>query len=193
MNQWWQFWQGRLSPQDCDNFIAMAKTLPPIDASIGHGSNEQVQNQEYRSSTVRWVPIYDPRFASVVHDIGYMFHESNKHAFGFDLTKFYELQFTEYHASKKGKYDWHHDTVWTGPSLIRRKLSMVIQLSDSDDYQGGDFEMYQEDCGIVPDKEAIRHRGTVIIFPSFLRHRVTQVTSGTRYSLVCWHEGPYFR
>lgn len=193
MNQWWQFWPSRLTAGQCNDLINLAQSLPPIDASIGHGSSENIHNKDYRSSTVRWIPKHDLRFWDIINDIDYMFHESNKQAFGFDLTTFFELQFTEYHHDSGGKYDWHHDTFWTGSSLIRRKLSMVIQLSDPSDYDGGDLEMYQDDCGIVPDRDAIRQRGTVIIFPSFLRHRVTQVARGTRYSLVCWHEGPYFR
>ena len=41
---------------------------------------------------------------------------------------------------------------------------------------------------ILPIKE-LRKKGTVIVFPSFVWHRVKPVLSGTRYSLVCWSLG----
>jgi PKHD-type hydroxylase len=39
----------------------------------------------------------------------------------------------------------------------------------------------------------IREKGSVIVFPSFIWHRVTPVTAGTRYSLVNWNLGFPFR
>ena len=35
--------------------------------------------------------------------------------------------------------------------------------------------------------------GTVAIFPAWVKHRVKKVTSGTRYSLVAWMNGPHFK
>ena len=122
-----------------------------------------------------------------------LFNEANRNAFGFDLKMFTEIQFTEYSEKDLGTYDWHHDTAWVSPKLFRRKLSLVIQLTDPDEYEGGRFEISKDDCTECPDPEKLKPKGTVIIFPSFLRHRVTPVTKGTRNSLVSWMEGPYFR
>jgi PKHD-type hydroxylase len=73
----------------------------------------------------------------------------------------------------------------------RRKLSLTVQLSDPSEYEGGDFHIwYGGDEGqfITMPKE----KGTVLIFPSFLMHRVTPVTKGTRKALVFWTGGePY--
>lgn len=193
MNQWWQYWPKHFSDDDCDKIIELALTLPVVDGMIGHGGNQVIHNAEYRRSKIRWLPRFDGRFFGLFGNMQLLFQEGNRNAFGFDLSMFHEIQFTEYHATDQGKYDWHHDTVWAGPTLQRRKISMVIQLSNSADYEGGNFEMYKDDCDQVPDAEAIRQRGTVIMFPSFLRHRVTPVTKGLRYSLVSWHEGPCFR
>ena len=38
-----------------------------------------------------------------------------------------------------------------------------------------------------------RGQGTAVIFPSFVLHRVTPVTQGTRWSLTLWSHGPAFR
>ena len=73
----------------------------------------------------------------------------------------------------------------------QRKLSITIQLSDSDEYEGGDF-VFTKDIP-SPDAELIRKKGTIIVFPSFLYHQVMPVTKGTRYSLVGWYEGNDWR
>ena len=78
----------------------------------------------------------------------------------------------------------------------RRKLSMVIQLTDPTEYEGGSLELDTKQIGgkdKQPNADNLKQLGTTIIFPSFLRHRVTPVTEGKRYSLVCWYEGSPFR
>ena len=66
---------------------------------------------------------------------------------------------------------------------------MVIQLSDPKDYEGGIFEF--EDT--LPKLENFQTRGSVLVFPSYLRHRVTKITKGERKSLVNWLEGPRWK
>ena len=97
------------------------------------------------------------------------------------------LQYTEYHAEDTGFYNWHTDVNWLGQDDADRKLSVTIQLSDPDEYEGGDFE-FQFIPG--PEQEAAKKKGTILIFPSHQIHRVTNVTKGVRKSLVAWFEGP---
>lgn len=75
-----------------------------------------------------------------------------------------------------------------GPGKANRKLSLVCQLSDPSEYEGGEFQINPGGSILVPE----RTKGTVIIFPSYLVHRVAPVTKGTRRSLVLWVEGPAF-
>jgi PKHD-type hydroxylase len=74
-----------------------------------------------------------------------------------------------------------------GPRKARRKLSLVCQLSDPSEYEGGELQINTGEI-FTPEKQ----KGTVILFPSYLLHRVTPVTKGTRRSLVLWIEGPAF-
>ena len=124
---------------------------------------------------------------------GLMWHlasKTNKHVFGFDIESVDDIQYGEY--NKNGKYDWHVDTNWTNPdSVYHRKISIVIQLSDSNEYEGGDFEIDDMDWGDWT--KGVREKGTIIVFPSFLRHRVTPITKGTRKSLIAWIDGVAFR
>ena len=78
-----------------------------------------------------------------------------------------------------------------------RKLTVVVQLDDGGDYVGGDLEVLRfgsdAPSAIEVPAEAMRQRGTAIVFPSYVLHRVTPVTAGQRRTLVGWLVGPRFR
>jgi PKHD-type hydroxylase len=114
---------------------------------------------------------------------------ANRQSFGFDLTSPYDIQCLEYHGADGGKFDWHQDVTWTQSLVSSRKLSFIAQLSDPADYEGGDFEFW----GYPSPPPEFRNKGAVLVFPSFLHHRVLPVTKGVRYALVSWIEGPKFR
>lgn len=111
---------------------------------------------------------------------------ANNQCYWFDLLGFHEeLQMMRY--SEGDFFDWHLDFGNGFPSS--RKLSLTVQLSNPDDYEGGDlqFKVNQK------EESAARELGSVIIFPSFIIHRVTPVTKGERQSIVGWVTGPPYR
>ncbi len=112
--------------------------------------------------------------------------KANAHHFHYSLTSIQEpTQLTNYKSETFDTYAWHVDR---GPGPTR-KLSVVVQLSDPSEYDGGELQLLTRD-----DPEVIlRKRGLVVIFPSFILHRVTPVTRGSRQSLVTWVSGPNFR
>jgi PKHD-type hydroxylase len=193
MNQWWQYWPSYFTPEDCDNLLKSGEAIEPVPAVVGHGSGEYFEDRNLRRSMVRWLPPTDKRFLMLYKSLDLLFQEANRIAFGFSVTGFREVQLAEYSERDSGTYGWHHDTEWTSKHLIRRKLSMAVQLSSSEDYSGGDLEFREDQCGETPDPQELRKQGTIIVFPAFLEHRVTPVTAGTRRSLVTWLEGPYFQ
>lgn len=112
--------------------------------------------------------------------------DANKE-WNFDITGFTEpFQLTKY--EKGGKYDFHMDTGVQGCPMAR-KLSIVIQLNDPSEYEGGELEIKCDGGDVFVEKG----QGNVVVFPSFFWHRVTEITKGTRYSLVSWVGGPSFR
>ena len=118
--------------------------------------------------------------------------DCNRNAYGFSVNQIENCQFSIYDSADKGKYDWHYDTQWGNITMADRKISMVLQLSNRDEYKGGEFEI--ENVNYSPeDKVRLKNKGAIITFPSFLRHRVTPVTEGRRMSLIAWVEGPKFR
>ena len=121
-------------------------------------------------------------------------------------------QYTVYHHRPDAytigdHYTWHLDqhTALTPEGRVR-KLSSTIQLSDPDDYEGGDFEYIEYNgvfdklghtntiIDVASHKKTIpfsgKSKGTLIVFPSDTYHQVTPVIRGTRISLVSWFHGP---
>jgi len=98
------------------------------------------------------------------------------------------IQYTEYYASEGGHYDWHQDI---GPGMgSLRKVSITVQLSDTNEYEGGDLEIWQGGQSIL---QAPRGAGNVVIFPSYMMHRVKRVEKGTRRSFVLWVGGQHYK
>ena len=99
----------------------------------------------------------------------------------FDVNYFDAVQVSKYEPGDH--YDWHVDA---GPGRMgNRKLSMSVQLSAPHDYEGGDLVLQAGEGRVA----ATRELGSVIVFPSFVSHKVEQVLDGTRYSLVVWMAG----
>jgi PKHD-type hydroxylase len=185
----WAFNQSYYSKVDCEELVAKALEIEPTDPRIGF-DNSQVNN-EYRRSKLRWLYEDDARFRPVFDEFWKFAIQVNREWFGFNLTHLPPLQFTEYKADYLGEYKSHQDVFWLNPTPRHRKLSLVLQLSDPADYDGGDFVL--ESIDEYPPAEAIRQQGTFISFPSFVYHKATPVTRGTRYSLIGWFEGPKFQ
>ena len=94
---------------------------------------------------------------------------------------------TPWEDLNKYKCGWHIDI---GPgSINHRKISCTIQLSDPDEYEGGDLEIWTGG----DFKTIERKQGCAILFPSFLMHRVTPITKGTRRSIVLWMGGDSYK
>ena len=139
---------------------------------------------EVRDSKIAWI--------SSNHWIaGFCYHyvlQANESNFGYDIKPFGDryLQYTSY--SEGEHYNWHVDTIKKEDSI--RKLSFSLQLSDPEDYSGGELQFIDEGDKLF---FAPKDRGTIIIFDSRIKHRVMKVRSGCRKSLVGWVEGPRWK
>lgn len=188
MNSWWRAFYGQLTPSECNDLIVYGLSHAPVQGTIGHGG-KSVVNEDFRQSTVRWLRKDDSHLFWLYARMENLMHQANAAGFGFDISGFPSVQFTEYDGSKEGHYDWHVDNCWKRNTPYDRKLSMVIQLSKTEDYEGGKLELENDPF----DERVFANQGDVIIFPSFNKHCVTPVTKGKRFSLVTWFEGPQFR
>ena len=147
--------------------------------------------KKLRSSSVKWIPQNDDWYWLYETLADYV-TQANFALWNFDLHQIPEqIQYTEYYASEQGHYDWHADI---GPGLLsKRKVSITVQLSDPDEYEGGDLEIFKGGSMSGPFDKAERKAGCVFLFPSFMMHRVTPVTKGTRKSFVLWLGGNHYK
>ena len=129
------------------------------------------------------------RLNSVIENI-------NNQFYNFDINGYESFQYTVYHGHEKGKYDFHQDTIMgknLPPDMHEcRKLSVTFLLNEPGvDFEGGEFQI---NTGEEKNAESVQmKKGDIIVFPSFLIHRVSPVTKGTRKSIVVWVVGPKFR
>jgi hypothetical protein len=141
----------------------------------------------YRRSTIKWLPNSD-EYAWIYEKLFKYAEEANNVMWQFNIGDNLEnIQYTIYDSEDAGMYDWHVDCGHSYPACFR-KISITVQLTGSDDYSGGDLILkYGKDDTVVP-----KDKGRVVIFPSFILHRVTPVDLGIRKSLVLWLGGlPY--
>ena len=214
-NYYWYF-SGVLTPKFCDEVIKYAnaqKETMAITGGYGSGRdiNKEPLNKEEikdlkrkRNSDLVW--LNDTWIYKELHPY---VHKANAMAgWNFDWERSESCQFTKYKLNQY--YDWHCDS-WDKPYDRKdpnhpehgriRKLSMTCQLTDGSEYSGGELEfdfrnydphMRDESKHKIQCKE-ILPKGSIIVFPSHIWHRVKPVTAGTRYSLVVWHLGKPFR
>lgn len=141
-----------------------------------------------RSSSVKWIPQND-EWSWLYEKLINFAVIANEELWKFDLVSAPELiQYTEYYDVEGGHYDWHQDIGPNEGSL--RKVSITVQLSEPDEYQGGDLEVWTGGNSV---SSAERGAGVVVVFPSYLMHRVTKVTKGTRRSFVLWVGGDHYK
>jgi PKHD-type hydroxylase len=115
----------------------------------------------------------------------------NRQFFGFNLSGLAPMQYAVYDASERSHFDWHIDygRERGHEQHEPRKLSLSLQLSGPSQYQGGELQgQIRSTIEVAP-----KTRGALIAFPSYLLHRVTPVTRGSRKSLVVWAQGPEYR
>lgn len=175
-------WENGFTDEQINEIIKLGDSLPLAPATLGDAS----VNDKVRISETGWMEL-NPETTFIYDALAYISRQLNGQFFDFDLFGFVEhLQYTVY-RDNGGHYDWHTDR--GDMNLSPRKLSLVLQLSDPSEYEGGDLELFT--C-LEPTKVEKR-KGLVVAFPSFTLHRVTPVTSGTRRSLVVWLSGPKFR
>jgi PKHD-type hydroxylase len=175
------FWNNAFSKEECQTIINIAK-----DKGLIKGSTKGGDTKDVRDSKISWLYPVDG-MDWVFRRVTDITLNLNERFFKFDLFGINEgFQFTNYEAPS-GKYGKHVDRAINIPV---RKLSISIQLTNPEEYEGGELKLYEgEEEGIIMDKT----QGTLILFPSYVLHEVMPVTKGERNSLVTWVTGNQFK
>ena len=179
------WWENAFTEEELNYLQQMAKNSNS-KAQVGTGENvPEDELNKIRRSRVSWVNnSKDTRW--VFMKLADVASKLNAQFYGFDLTGFGEpLQLTNYDQSEHGMYGWHQDY----GGRVSRKLSLVLQLSDPAQYEGGNLQVMTDGNPQTVRKQ----RGLIAAFPSYVVHQVTPVTQGSRQSLVAWVSGPAFK
>jgi PKHD-type hydroxylase len=206
LKHYFWYFKNAISPKTCDDIVNIGLLKRKKLATVGdykknhkYSIKEKKKLLQIRDSNIVWLS--EPW---IYAHLNYFIHTANRNAgWNFDWDWNESSQFTIY--KKNQFYNWHRDSSEEPypPHCNKniagkiRKLSLTVQLSDPKDYKGGEFMF--DFCNSKDRKAEIFYpkdilsRGTVIVFPSFIWHKVAPVTKGTRYSLVNWSLGKPFK
>ena len=179
-------WEGLFSPDELDAIERHGDGLNLQTAALsGAGYDNAI-----RRSRVAWL-LRNPQTDALYRKMEDITQRLNRRFFQYQLSGLAPMQFAVYEAASQSHFEWHNDygRERGHEQQEPRKLSLSLQLSDPAQYDGGDLEgRVRKETDAAP-----RTRGAVIAFPSYVLHRVTPVTRGTRKSLVAWVQGPEYR
>ncbi len=179
-NHMYWAWEGVLPSSFCDHVLSGLDWDKAIDGRVRDGDG--FLDTQKRVTKVLWAEVTDPISAVAFH---YTNMANELAGWNFAIKYPQKVQLGRY--GEGGHYDWHHDCQNPDPHGFQRKLSCSILLNDPSEYDGGGLEI--KDVSKAPPTA----KGTVIVFPSFIEHRVAPVTRGERFSAVCWTIGPAFK
>lgn len=203
---YWYF-KSALSKKFCNEVIKFAKKQKPKTAGIfSVNTNKKLTKKDknnlkkHRDSNIVW--LNEPWIYNEIIPFIKSANVSSNWNFDFDVAE--NCQFTIY--NKNQYYHWHQDSYskpYDCPENVSlhgkiRKLSVTCSLSDSSDYQGGELQFLKnneinfKENDVIECNE-IKEQGSIVVFPSFVYHRVTPIIKGTRYSLVIWFLGKPFK
>ena len=196
-----------LSDEEIKNILKYVKKLPMEEAEVtGYIEEEQtkpftpghhIKNTNFgnvprsRITNLKWIDLNIETnwiFKKIISAI----HKVNQENFDMILKFVEDLQFLEYTAHQRGFSAMHNDCGNKGRLknfVDIRKLSFTIQLTDEEEYEGGELIFYKNG----EEKVAPKTKGTIIFFESDIMHEVKPVTKGTRHALVSWVQGPNLR
>lgn len=179
------WWENGFTEQEL-NWLQQQALKAEERAQVG-GNPTGEDLARVRRSQVSWLN-KNQDTSWVFEKLSHIASSLNAQYYRFDLTGFGEaIQLTNYDQSEHGMYGWHVD--YGGKIAPSRKLSLVLQLTDPSQYEGGNLQTM---TGGQP-QTVRKQRGLVAAFPSYVLHQVTPVTSGSRQSLVAWITGPSFK
>tara|TARA_B100001245_G_C22892477_1_gene430057 strand:- start:1312 stop:1923 length:612 start_codon:yes stop_codon:yes gene_type:complete len=175
------WWENAFTDEDIEQIKEDLKALVTMPASISN--DDGPAPEQIRKTKVSWLS-RTPETSWIYECMADVANKLNAQYYNFDLYGFCEdMQFTIYDEID-AHYTWHIDM--GDNTKVPRKLSMVLQLSDPSEYEGGELQVFDK----AEPETVNKQKGLITVFPSYTLHRVTPVTKGVRYSLVVWAGGP---
>jgi PKHD-type hydroxylase len=174
-------WENGFTKEEVDQVIFLEKLTQFEKGYIG---GKKTVNEIVRDSDISWLhPSAENDW--IFQRLGQIASKVNYDHFLYDVEGVEALQYTKYAIDQH--YSWHWDVAF-GWENYQRKISLIMMLSDPEDYEGGEFEICVN--GNLDDIKSYKmKRGDIMFFASWMPHRVKPVLSGERKTLVSWITG----
>ena len=169
----WQWQKGEIPDEMCDCIVNSIDDTLYQKGTTGNNNKLLARNVNIQFINSTWINALLNGYIRFANCLNFHYDLSNEDKEAVQISKY-----------SKGEYYKMHMDFGKG-SHLTRKLSLTVQLSDENDYEGGDLILYN---GSIKDKSS-RGKGSIVVFDSRLYHEVTPVTKGVRYSLVKWYHG----
>ena len=171
--------------QEVFNLISLhnSETKKTTSGGVGNGEIDKT----YRDVSVSFLNLSNTYFMDIAQKIVDTVEEANNRLWNFDIQGVCEeILYLTY--NKGQHYQLHSDVVWDNlnTNIPNRKCTFILQLSDLKDYEGGEVVV---GVGGLDELTIPKEKGSLTIFPSFLPHKVLEVTKGTRQSICGWVSG----
>jgi PKHD-type hydroxylase len=164
----------------CDYIVSSFKNNEYESGTVGHN----IIKENVRRVFVQYIP-QNNWITSLIHYYGF---DANKENFNYTVSDSSQVQFLKYEPGMF--YRVHADTSdYVGVESYYRKLTVILNLTDPSEFDGGKFVLYNNGLTAIRPEAT---KGTVFVFPSFMNHKISPITKGTRYSMVGWIMGPPF-
>jgi len=198
-NGYWYF-KNAVNKDFCKLIEDIVKKIKPVKGTISGITNAKSQKKQLYKTRQSDVKFFSDQ---VVYDqiVPFVRKANDSANWNYEFDWVESAQYTIY--KKNQHYDWHcdqpdeayksNDINFNGKT---RKLSCTLLLNNSSEYEGGDFEFdfrNKKTGSNITKVTQLNNQGDLIVFPSYIWHRVKPITKGTRKSLVLWFIGPPFK
>jgi len=170
----WQWQKGEIPDEMCDCIVNSIDDTLYKKGTTGNNNKLLARNVNIQFINNTWINALLCGYIRYANSLNFHYNLSDE-----------DKELAQISKYSVGQFYGEHRDFGTNDDSITRKLSLTVQLSDENSYEGGDLIFYDGSSG---DK-APRGRGSVIVFDSRVFHEITPITRGVRYSLVKWYHG----
>lgn len=187
----WIYWDNAFGEEEiqkiCEHFDAKSEAF-----------NDVVEKKDFRNSNVKIIEFdTDKELHWVFQKINLIVEQVNYQYYNFDLNGYDHIRYKEYFPfSEKENFMFHQDlalgNAMKSDMYGTRKLSLSLLLNEPEiDFEGGELQINTSEESLADTIKM--KKGQMVLYPSFLIHRISTVKTGKRKSLDVWVEGPKFR
>jgi len=182
------YWKNYLSQTQVKSINKFIMNSPKTEepTSFGATNLKGGKKKQLKTNLVKWSILNS--FFPTLWDV---ITQTNLENFGYDIAPLNItndiVHYNVYSSKTKDTYNWHTDTL--PDERLDIKFTVLINISETV-YKGGQFKLFVNNEYEVPE---LNTSGNMVMFKSYLNHKVEKVTSGERKTLSLFVKGPSFK